>query len=39
MKGTTMKTTRIVNVGGVKIGGQNPVSIQSMCNTDTRDVA
>ena len=39
MKGTTMKTTRIVNVGGVKIGGGNPVSIQSMCNTDTRDVA
>ena len=33
-----MKTTRIVNVGGVKIGGGNPVSIQSMCNTDTRDV-
>lgn len=40
MKGITMnKTTRIVNVGGVKIGGGNPVSIQSMCNTDTRDVA
>ena len=28
-----------VNVGGVKIGGNNPVSIQSMTNTDTRDVA
>lgn len=27
-----------VNVGGVKIGGNNPVSIQSMTNTDTRDV-
>lgn len=40
MKGIMMnKTTRIVNVGGVKIGGGNPVSIQSMCNTDTRDVA
>ena len=39
MKGIMMnKTTRIVNVGGVKIGGGNPVSIQSMCNTDTRDV-
>lgn len=30
---------RVVNVGGVKIGGNNPVSIQSMTNTDTRDVA
>ncbi|MDD6213845.1 MAG: flavodoxin-dependent (E)-4-hydroxy-3-methylbut-2-enyl-diphosphate synthase [Firmicutes bacterium] len=30
---------REVNVGGVKIGGKNPVSIQSMTNTDTRDVA
>ncbi len=29
---------RTVNVGGVKIGGENPVSIQSMTNTDTRDV-
>lgn len=32
------KNTRVVNVGGVKIGGGNPISIQSMCNTDTRDV-
>lgn len=32
------KETRTVNVGGVRIGGQNPISIQSMCNTDTRDV-
>lgn len=29
---------RIVDVGGVKIGGENPVSIQSMTNTDTKDV-
>ena len=32
------KTTKIVDIGGVKIGGNNPVAIQSMCNTDTRDV-
>ncbi len=32
------KNKRIVNIGGVKIGGDNPVAIQSMCNTDTRDV-
>jgi len=32
-----MKKTRVVQVGNVKIGGGNPISIQSMCNTDTRD--
>lgn len=32
------KLKRIVDVGGVKIGGNNPIAIQSMCNTDTRDV-
>lgn len=32
------KIKREVNIGGVKIGGNNPVAIQSMCNTDTRDV-
>ena len=29
---------RIVNIGGIKIGGDNPVAVQSMTNTDTRDV-
>lgn len=28
---------RCVNIGGVKVGGDNQVSIQSMTNTDTRD--
>jgi (E)-4-hydroxy-3-methylbut-2-enyl-diphosphate synthase len=28
----------VVNIGGVGIGGDNPVRVQSMCNTDTRDV-
>jgi (E)-4-hydroxy-3-methylbut-2-enyl-diphosphate synthase len=32
------KPTRVVKIGGVKIGGQNPVAVQSMCDTDTRDV-
>ncbi len=32
------KQKRTVNIGGVKIGGGNPIAIQSMCNTDTRDV-
>lgn len=32
------KITREVRVGNVKIGGNNPISVQSMTNTDTRDV-
>ena len=31
------KKTRVVNVGGVLVGGDNPIIIQSMTNTDTRD--
>ena len=30
--------TRSLSVGGVGIGGDNPVRVQSMTNTDTRDV-
>ncbi|WP_449241968.1 flavodoxin-dependent (E)-4-hydroxy-3-methylbut-2-enyl-diphosphate synthase [Desulfovibrio sp.] len=30
--------TREVRVGSVGVGGGNPVRVQSMCNTDTRDV-
>ncbi len=29
--------TRQISVGGVKIGGGAPCSVQSMCSTDTRD--
>ena len=32
------KEKRVVNIGGVKIGGREPVAIQSMTNTDTRNV-
>ncbi len=32
------RNKRVVNIGGVKIGGNNPVAIQSMCNTDTRNI-
>ncbi|WP_419785493.1 flavodoxin-dependent (E)-4-hydroxy-3-methylbut-2-enyl-diphosphate synthase [Pseudodesulfovibrio sp.] len=32
------KQTRAVQVGTVGVGGDNPVRVQSMCNTDTRDV-
>ena len=33
------RNSRIIRIGNVAIGGGNPVSIQSMTNTDTRDVA
>lgn len=29
----------VVKVGSLKLGGNNPVRVQSMCNTDTRDVS
>ncbi len=32
------RKTREVRVGGVTIGGSAPISVQSMTNTDTRDV-
>ncbi len=32
------RATRKVKVGRFSIGGDSPVSVQSMCNTDTRDV-
>jgi len=32
------KLTRVAVVGNVKIGGENPISIQSMTNTKTADV-
>ena len=31
--------TRAVTIRGVGVGGENPVRVQSMTNTDTRDVA
>jgi (E)-4-hydroxy-3-methylbut-2-enyl-diphosphate synthase len=35
----TRRKTRQIQVGKVKIGGDAPVSVQSMCSTDTRDAA
>lgn len=31
------RKTREITVGRIKIGGQSPISVQSMTNTDTRD--
>jgi len=32
------KKTKVINVGKVKVGGDNPISVQSMTNTLTTDV-
>ena len=34
----TRNETKIVNIGGVQIGGGHPIAIQSMTNTKTHDV-
>ena len=33
------KKTKVINVGDVKVGGDNPISVQSMTNTLTSDVS
>ena len=30
--------TKVIDIGGVKIGGNNPIAIQSMTNTKTEDI-
>ena len=32
------RKTKVINVGKVKVGGNNPISVQSMTNTLTTDV-
>ena len=32
------RQTKVINVGNVKVGGNNPISVQSMTNTLTTDV-
>ena len=32
------RVTKVINVGNVKIGGENPISVQSMTNTLTKNV-
>lgn len=32
------RKSKQISIGSVKIGGDAPISVQSMCNTDTRDV-
>jgi len=33
------KTTKIIKVGSVKIGGKNPITVQSMTNTKTSNIS
>ena len=37
--GLIRRKTKEICVGNVKIGGNSPISIQSMTNTDTHDVS
>ena len=32
------RKSKEISIGNVKIGGNSLISVQSMCNTDTRDV-
>ena len=33
------RNSKQIRIGDIKIGGDAPISVQSMCNTDTRDVS
>lgn len=35
---TQREQTKVVQIGGRKIGGGNPIAIQSMTNTKTEDI-
>ena len=32
------RKTKVVNLGNIKVGGDNPISVQSMTNTLTTDI-
>jgi (E)-4-hydroxy-3-methylbut-2-enyl-diphosphate synthase len=36
---TNRRKSKVINIGGVTVGGEAPVSVQSMTKTDTRDVS
>lgn len=33
------RKSKVINIGNVPIGGNNPIAVQSMTNTDTRDIS
>jgi (E)-4-hydroxy-3-methylbut-2-enyl-diphosphate synthase len=39
MAASPRRNSVVVNIGGVKVGGSNPIVVQSMTNTDTADTA
>jgi (E)-4-hydroxy-3-methylbut-2-enyl-diphosphate synthase len=39
MAASLRRRSVVVNIGGVKVGGSNPIVVQSMTNTDTADTA
>src|SRR5207249_11654917 len=39
MAAKSRRATPVVDIGGVKVGGNHPIIVQSMTNTDTEDVA
>lgn len=39
MPASPRRKSAAVNIGGVKVGGENPIVVQSMTNTDTADTA
>src|SRR5258706_12076302 len=39
MAARTRRVTPVVDIAGVKVGGNHPIVVQSMTNTDTADVA
>ena len=38
MSVSNRRKTVVVDVGGVKVGSQRPIVVQSMTNTDTADI-
>lgn len=32
------RKSKTISIGGVKVGGDSKITVQSMCNTDTRDI-
>jgi (E)-4-hydroxy-3-methylbut-2-enyl-diphosphate synthase len=37
MAASPRRRSVVVNIGGIKVGGSNPIVVQSMTNTDTAD--
>ena len=38
LSGTLRRVSRVINIGDLKLGGDNPIRVQSMTTTNTQDV-